>query len=111
MKLLLVAAASALVILSVTAGSALAGSGPNYDCARQNQRCVAACDEGADQGKNAKKYQACLDNCDRADKSCTERQDVADGCAISFKACIEHAHGEADKERCRKSYRSCKGTP
>lgn len=105
-----------LLLLATTVGLALwapdavRANGPDYGCDASRDSCVEGCDNQADTGKGANAYNACLKRCEKAYKSCTERQEVATGCAETFRSCIGNARGDEDAmEACRAAYRECKG--
>ncbi|MCB1170465.1 MAG: hypothetical protein KDK25_09040 [Leptospiraceae bacterium] len=105
-----------LIVTLMTAGLALwapgslSADGPDYGCDASRDACVEGCDNQADTGKGANAYNACLKRCENAYKSCTQRQEVATGCAESFRSCIGNARGDDDAmEACRDAYRQCKG--
>lgn len=101
---------TALLLAGLLISPAFAGPGPDYNCEKSYSQCQASCDNSADTSKNAKAYQKCLDQCEKANRSCEQRQEKATACAESFQSCISEAAGdEKAMEGCRKAYRSCKG--
>jgi len=98
-----------MVLLALMTATVFAGSMPDYKCADQNSRCEKACDEMAEESKNANAYQRCLDRCQKANQSCEERQAKTTGCAESFMDCTKAAAGNQEaQEGCREAYRQCK---
>jgi hypothetical protein len=65
----------AMVFLTILTIPASAGRMPDYHCGEQASRCEKACDEMAEQSKNANAYQRCLDRCQEQSQQCEERRE------------------------------------
>lgn len=98
-----------LLFIALMATAAPAGSMPDYRCGEQHSRCEKACDEMAENSKNANAYQRCLDRCADANERCEQRQAKTTGCAEAFMDCTKAAaDNEEAREGCREAYRQCK---